>query len=223
MYTALAEDLASRGHVVALTVPVTTPARVVSGQRRGTAASTAPPGPAQIDRLIEQVAADMTALLTALPGRAGLPQVDAGSAVFVGHSLGGAAAAAACDTDARCVGSVNLDGPQPATPAVRPRLLVGGDDSCAVTTPCEAAGAPGEYVEWLGRRRAASPAQQVLRIKGAGHNAFTDGVHYFAAPPVGPLLGVGSISPAAMHDRLTTVLTRTVEELLESDRLPVPA
>jgi hypothetical protein len=64
-YTTLDEELASRGRVVALLVPPTTPARVVDGRQRTSPAAPATPTGAEVDTQIHRQAADMTALLDA--------------------------------------------------------------------------------------------------------------------------------------------------------------
>lgn len=221
MYTSLGEDLASRGHVVALLVPTTTPARVVDGSPRSSpTASTSPTGP-EIDPLIEEQAADMTALFDALTSTDPpvTAAVDARRTVFAGHSLGGGAAVYACEREPRCVGSINMDGPQPALRPTKPELLLGSDRSCAAASPCADDGLPPEYTDWLTRRRTTSPPSATATITGAGHASFGDAVHYFVAPPAGTASGIGTIPADRMHTVLTSTLAGTVGDLLDVGRL----
>ncbi|GAA1200411.1 hypothetical protein [Pseudonocardia alaniniphila] len=216
MYTTLGEELASRGRVVALLVPPTTPARVVDGMPRTSPTAPAPPTGAEVDSLIHRQSVDMTALLNAFTS-ADPPvpvTVDARRTVFAGHSLGGGAAVRACELEPRCVGSINMDGPQPDRAPAKPELLLGSDRSCAAVTPCAEDGAPRAYTDWLVQRRAGSPPTSTATITGAGHNSFGDPVHYFVAPPVGAAAGVGDIPAHRMHAVLTRTLDTTIDELL---------
>ncbi len=225
MYSTLGEELASHGYAVAVLVPPTTPARVVDGQPRTTPISSAPPEPAEIDPLLEQEAADIVALHDALATSTDGPlaaSLATDRTVFGGHSLGGGAAVLACELAPRCVGSINMDGPQPALPAGapnKPELLLASDDSCAAVTPCAEQGQSRDYIAWLSRRRTATPPSRIATITGVGHNAFGDPVHYFVAPPMGELSGTGAIPPQRMHTVLTTVLETTIGQLLDHGHL----
>jgi dienelactone hydrolase len=216
MYTSIGEQLASHGYAVALLVPPTTPARVVGGERRTSASANDQPTPAAAEALAAGRAADLVALLDALPA---VPQVgsrvDAGRAVFAGHSLGGAAAVQACRADDRCIGSVDLDGPLPLPGgASKQVLLVGADAGCAAVEPCSADGLPPGYADWLRDRRAATPPEWTLTITGAGHNSFGDPGHYFVAPPLGGTVGTGSIAPDRMSAVQAAVVTAAVDHFL---------
>jgi len=221
MYTTLGEELASRGRVIALLVPPTTPARVVDGRPRTSPTAPATPTGAEVDTLIHRQAADMTALLNAFTS-ADPPvpvTVDVQRTVFAGHSLGGGVAVRACELEPRCVGSINMDGPQPDRAPVKPELLLGSDRSCAAVTPCAEDGAPRAYTEWLVQRRISSPPTSAATIAGAGHNAFGDPVHYFVAPPAGAASGLGDIPAHRMHVVLTRTLDTTIDELLHHGRI----
>ncbi|GAB2696917.1 alpha/beta hydrolase [Nocardia thraciensis] len=219
MYTSIGEELASHGHVVALLVPPTTPARVVGSQARTAIESDQPPPPAEVDRLIGEQSADLIALLGALgtaSERMFGAHLDTDNAVFAGHSLGGGAAVAACELEPRCAGSINLDGPQPDLPGgapAKPELLLGADSSCAVVTPCSAAGATPDFVQWIQQRREAVPPQRSATITGAGHNGFGDPVSYFVAIPFSDMAGTGSIPAPRMHAVLRSVMTTSVAQL----------
>jgi dienelactone hydrolase len=213
MYTSIGEALASHGYVVALLVPPTTPARVVAGERRTSPEAAGQPSAAEIDELASRQAADLGALLTALPGT-GAGAVDVSRAVFAGHSLGGTAAVAACAVDARCVGAIDLDGPLPAAPGPKPVLLLGADGSCAVVDPCVADGLPAGYADWLRERRAGATPRWRATITGAGHNGFGDGAHYFVAPPLHGATGTGSIAPGRMAAVQAAMLTAAADHML---------
>ncbi|WP_280401784.1 hypothetical protein [Nocardia carnea] len=225
MYTSVGEELASHGYIVALSVPTTTPSRVVAGKEYTTPS---PPQPqtAAIDRLAGIQAADLVAMVNALvtgrvPALAG--QVDHRTAIYGGHSLGGTAATLACDQDERCPGSINMDGPQP-DPARReqhkPVLLIASEAGCAAGNPCDAAGMPADRAEWLALRHEQAPPSWEVAIAGAGHNAFGDPPFYFVAPPFGNLVGTGDIAPHRMHTVLTTVLTAALTDLRHNGTAP---
>ncbi|WP_342217328.1 hypothetical protein [Nocardia flavorosea] len=135
----MGEELASHGYIVALSVPTTTPSRVVAGKEYTTPA---PPQPqtAAIDHLADTQATDLVAMVNALltgrvPTLAG--RLDRRAVVYGGHSLGGTAATLACDHDARCPGSINMDGPQPDPVRCenrKPGLLIASDARCTGET-----------------------------------------------------------------------------------------
>ncbi|WP_086820323.1 hypothetical protein [Allokutzneria sp. NRRL B-24872] len=241
MYSSWGEELASRGYVVALLVPVSTPARVVDGQRRSTPDAAEPPKPAEIDELIRQQAADMNALASAIGGehyratssstaRIGSPlagHVDLTRTVFAGHSLGGSAAVLACAGRTDCAGSINFDGPQPVLPpglVAKPGLLIGSDRSCAAVSPCSPEGQSEEHVRWVQERRTTTPPTWTATITSAGHNGFGDTAFYFAAPPVSGLTGTGTIAPERMHAAVTAVFGAAIPALRDgkSPRLDLP-
>jgi predicted dienelactone hydrolase len=125
-YTTLAEDLASRGYVVAGSTPTYSSALVVFPDGRmapGTDAASvsdlATPAEAQqtLDRLIQVWAADdsfvlsqMAALNQSDPDGRFAGHLNLNNVGFLGHSFGGAAAAETCHLDARCKAGLNLDG-----------------------------------------------------------------------------------------------------------------
>ncbi|MEJ3658047.1 hypothetical protein WEH80_34290 [Actinomycetes bacterium KLBMP 9759] len=219
MYTTIAEELASRGHVVAMVVPESTPARVVDG-RRLTSASSTTPEPARFDAMMESGAADVLAVLDGLAGNA-----DTGRVVFAGHSLGGGAAVLACAREPRCVGSINMDGPQPDLPAgtpAKPELLLGSENSCAASTPCATDALPPGYADWYATRREHTPASVVATITGAGHNAFGDATGFFVAPPLAGAMGTGPITAERMDAVQRAVLPAAVGQLLRGVPLDLP-
>ena len=124
-YTTLAEDLASHGYIVAGLTPTYSANLVVfpdGREAQATAAGNPPDGPPEetrraLDRLIATWAADasfgldkLTALnLDDATGRF-TGRLDLGAAGIIGHSFGGATAAAACATDPRFRVGIDLDG-----------------------------------------------------------------------------------------------------------------
>ncbi|WP_280431317.1 hypothetical protein [Nocardia brasiliensis] len=225
MYTSLGEHLASRGYVAAILVPPTTPARVVDGRSR-TNRSTDSPAPQQIDSLAEKQAADLVSLYGAL-GTDRVEQlaghVDPDNVVFGGHSLGGMAAAIGCDRERRCIGSLNLDGPQPPPRQenrLKPRLLIASYHSCVVTRPCDDRGLPEAHLDWLTRRYALSPPEWGAGITGAGHNSFGDPPFYFVAPPAGQLTGTGTLPADRVHAVLTTTVRAAISSLRDTRNPP---
>lgn len=125
-YTALAEDLASRGYVVFGSTPTFSSAVVVfpDGRvARGTAAANvsdnATPAEAEqiLASLIQVWAADnrfvldqATALNRSDPDGRFTGRLDLAHVGFWGHSFGGASAAETCHLDARCAAGLDLDG-----------------------------------------------------------------------------------------------------------------
>jgi hypothetical protein len=125
-YTTLAEDLASRGYVVAGITPSYSSAvvvfpdgRVVAGTEAANVSDLATPAEARqtLDSLIQIWAADDSFVLSQM---AALNQSDAdgrftghldlNNVGFWGHSFGGASAAETCHLDRRCKAGLNLDG-----------------------------------------------------------------------------------------------------------------
>lgn len=133
-------------------------------------------------------------------------RIDQGRIGVLGHSLGGAAAAAAMATDRRITGAVNLDGtfygPIPGEPARRPFLVIESDRN--ITGHSE------RYRE--GNRALAAffgGAPQEIELEGTSHYSFTDLELFFG--PLGRLLWQGmtgtSRDPAEVH-RTTVRLVR---------------
>ncbi|MDP5227496.1 MULTISPECIES: hypothetical protein [Arthrobacter] len=215
-YTALAEDLASHGYLVAGVTPsysanlTVLDGRAVPASARGKPSESSNgnehSGEAQSDgdRLVSVWAADdrfAAAQLAALnAGGRFAGHVDAGTVVYAGHSFGGAAALEACRTDSHCAGAADLDGTQYG-PVVRaglgkPMLLIGSQDSC-ITGTCQAADARDQASRDAARTMLAASTGGVwsYRITGAEHFNFSDyGNYYLAAPirsqiPLGPIDG----------------------------------
>ncbi len=125
-YTTLAEDLASRGYVVAGSTPTYSSAvvvfpdgRVAYGTDAATVSDLATPAeaPRILDKLVEVWAADDSFVLSQTaaldqsdPDGRFTGHLDLNNVGFLGHSFGGAAAAETCHLDARCKAGLNLDG-----------------------------------------------------------------------------------------------------------------
>ncbi|WP_328617129.1 alpha/beta hydrolase [Amycolatopsis sp. NBC_00355] len=213
-YTAIAENLASHGYLVAGVTPTYSANLTVldgtavpsdeAGNPSAFDTADLHAGQAQVagDRLVDVWAADarfaaaQTAGLQAQGRFAG--HVDTAATVYIGHSFGGAAALEACRSDPHCTGAADLDGTQYGAVVhsglTKPLLLIGSQDSC-VTGTCEPS-APGDQADRDAARslvNAGTGPVWCYRIRGAEHFDFTDyGAYYFAAP-AGFLLALGSI------------------------------
>jgi dienelactone hydrolase len=124
--TALAEEIASRGYVVAAvdhayeSVAAKFPGGVLP------CAACVLPDEIGIAPIALNRAADLSFVLDELRDR---PFIDQRRVAVVGHSMGGDAAATTMRADSRVDAGVNLDGPMlPPDPLTRPFLLFGGLD-----------------------------------------------------------------------------------------------
>jgi dienelactone hydrolase len=216
-YTAIAEDLASRGYVVAGFTPThSANLTVLHGRPVGSTTAGNPPtlgahtGPAATlaDRLIQVWAADAHFVAATMAGsgsgsgsgRIGplAGHVLRGRPAYIGHSFGGAAALQACSTDPRCAGAVDMDGTQ-FGPVVHdglrvPFLLLGSENSC-VTGSCRPQGAEDRADLATARSLVAASTGPVSRhsIDGSRHLDFTDDAVLHLAWPVRALYALGSI------------------------------
>ncbi|MEU9303598.1 alpha/beta hydrolase [Streptomyces sp. NPDC048269] len=195
--TALAEDLASRGYVVAAV------------DHAYESAGTAFPGGRVLQCLAcEKVEAaggmhvvsdtrarDVSFLLDRLTGRdpawrhAGL--IDASRIAMAGHSIGGASAAAAMATDPRVLAGVDMDGglatPVPGTGlGGRPFMLLGAQDR-----------GPGQNQSWDGEWPKLDGWKRWITFADSGHFSFSDfpviGDRLGIPSPEAPLSGVRSV------------------------------
>lgn len=166
---ALAEDLASRGYVVA------------SVDHAYESAGTAFPGGRMLECMAcEQLgedgrpvtdgrAADVSFLLDRLTGRHpawhGAELIDRQRIAMVGHSIGGAAAAATMSADRRVRAGVDLDGSiwSPADLGGRPFLLLGAESS-----------RPGGDPTWDANWPRLDGWKRWLTVTGSTHFTFTD-------------------------------------------------
>lgn len=162
--TALAEDLASRGYVVAAvdhayeSVATKFPGGVLP------CAACELPGQIGIAPIALSRGTDLSFVLDRLRRD---PLVDERRVAVVGHSMGGDAAATAMRADARVDAGVNLDGPMvPAEPVDRPFLLFGSLDEHS----------PGGEADpsWDTVWPLMSGWKRWLTMTGADHYSFTD-------------------------------------------------
>ncbi len=185
-YTTIAEDLASHGYVVAGINPTYSTNVVLSGGRfiRSTPQGTADDGndPVEARRLASLWAADLRFVARRLLALAAGHGPFAGHLMtqrvgFFGHSLGGAAAAAACRGDGGCAGAADVDG-----------NLVGEVVRHGIGTPFLFLGHqgtlqdPGTRPQLRGTLRNVPPSLgHVLIVRGTEHQNFTDRAVYFWA------------------------------------------
>ncbi|MDT7806060.1 MAG: hypothetical protein QOI78_9493, partial [Actinomycetota bacterium] len=213
-YTAIAENLASLGYLVAGVTPTysanltvldgTTVPSSEAGNPSAFDSADLHSGQAQAtgDRLVDVWAADarftaaQTARLQAQGRFAG--HVDTTSTVYIGHSFGGAAALEACRTDPRCAGAADLDGTQYGAVVhsglTKPLMLIGSQDSC-VTGICEPA-TPSDQADQDTARSlldAGTGPVWCYRLAGAEHFDFTDYGAYYLAAPADFVLALGPI------------------------------
>ncbi|WAL63844.1 alpha/beta hydrolase [Amycolatopsis cynarae] len=241
-YTALAENLASHGYLVAGVTP-TYSANLTVLNGRAVAATEAgnPPesgaddlhaAQAQTtgDRLVGIWAADASftaARISALDRETGLfaGHVDAATTVYLGHSFGGAAALEACRSDAHCAGAADLDGTQYGTVVhsglAKPMLLIGSEQSC-VTGTCQPA-SPGDRSDRDTARAlltASTAPTWCYRINGAEHFDFSDYGLYYLAAPIRSQLALGPIDGTDALTITTAYLTAFLDHV--SRGLPEP-
>jgi len=162
--TALAEDLASLGYVVAAvdhayeSVASAFPGGVLP------CAACELPGTIGIAPIALNRAKDISAVLDELRHS---PLIDPRRIAVVGHSMGGDAAATAMRADRRVDAGVNLDGPLlPAEPLDRPFLLLGAADNHLPGGEFD----PSWDAAWPGM----SGWKRWLTVAGADHYSFTD-------------------------------------------------
>jgi predicted dienelactone hydrolase len=239
-YTALAENLASHGYLVAGVTPTySANVTVLGGQVVASTAQGNPPdlgahsGTAQQegDRLASEWATDarfVSSQVTAL-GKAGQFAGKVGPKIaYVGHSFGGAASLEACRTDPHCAGAVDLDGtqfgPVVQTGLTAPFLLLGSEDSC-ITGTCGPAATDtrGELDTANKLLKASTGPRWLVTVDGARHLNFTDYSAYFLAPPLRSLIGLGSIDGkrilAIQNDYVSTFLDHVARGTGDVDAL----
>ena len=219
-YTALAENLASQGFIVAGVTPTySANATVLDGRTvRSTDAGNprtfdaadlhAPAAARAADALLAVWVADAHFVARALadPGRTPpAAHADLRHVGYVGHSFGGAAALEACRTDPNCTAAVDLDGtqfgPVSRLGLDRPFLLVATDSciaascrgvtaSCRGVTASATANASDQKVA-AGMMAASRGHGRTQVLTGAGHFDLTDYGAYYLAAPLRKLLPLG--------------------------------
>ncbi|MGW7140159.1 alpha/beta hydrolase family protein [Streptomyces xanthophaeus] len=172
--TALAEDLASRGYVVAAVDHAYESAGTAfpGGRVLQCLACERVGGPAGMQAVSDTRARDVSFLLDRLTGRAPAWQhaglIDRNRIAMAGHSIGGASAVAAMATDPRIRAGINMDGafatPVPATGlGGRPFLILGAQD-----------GAPGGNPSWDRDWPLLDGWKRWITFDGSGHFTFSD-------------------------------------------------
>jgi predicted dienelactone hydrolase len=220
-YSALAEDLASHGYAVVGINPsesadvVFPDGHVVAATSLGTVAETTVDAwYPSADRVATVWVEDAQFVVETL--RAQAPEIgalDLDRVAYIGHSMGGAAAFEACRQDARCAGTVDLDGTLwtevREAGLTAPALLIekAAVDGCDAF--CERAAVDFATVM-------AAPTATRLSVAGTTHMDFTD---------LGLMWGVtngialGSIEP----ERMTVLVRDTVRSFLDVHVLGAPA
>lgn len=215
--TALAEDLASRGYVVAgLDHPYDSAAVVLTDGRVIRTRVTATGDAAQDERLAAGWtavrASDLSFVLTqlGLVDQGGIvsplaSRIDTDRAAVVGHSIGGAAALQAAQQDPRFVAVVNLDG-FPHGPA--PQHL--DQPVLALTHPVDQGQNP-DYLPRLARvLERSGPVSYQLTVVGSAHLSFTDAPLFL---PPWPAL-VGSLRRGEAVRATTTITAAFLDQTL---------
>lgn len=213
-YSALAENLASHGYLVAGVTPTYTANLTVLHGRTVRSTEAGNPqtlGAADLhegaaaqagDRLVGVWAADtrFAAGQVAELGRTGpfAGHVDAAHPTYVGHSFGGAASLEACRLDARCAGAVDVDGTQ-FGPVVRlglnrPTMILASEGSC-VAGACRSSDAVGRADVATARTLLAAGTGPTwcYQLAGGLHFNFTDYAAYYLAAPLRHFLALGPI------------------------------
>ncbi|MGW5658372.1 alpha/beta hydrolase [Streptomyces humi] len=208
-YTTLAENLASHGYLVAGITPTYSANLTVLNGRPVSATPAGNPQDSDAaamrpanDRLVSVWAADdrfaaaRVAALDATGRFAG--HVDAATAMYLGHSFGGAAALQACHDDPHCAGAADLDGTQFGTVVHsglgKPMMLLASQSSC-ITGTCRPCNADEQSERDAARALLAASSGPVwsYRLNGAEHFNFSDYGAYYLAAPIRSVVGLGSI------------------------------
>ncbi|WP_214409000.1 alpha/beta hydrolase [Sphaerisporangium fuscum] len=214
-YTALAENLASRGYlVVGVTPTYSANLAVLDGKPLHSTDAGNPPeletadihtgaAAGRGDRLVGLWAADARFALGRVAaldhGGRFAGHVDAARTAYLGHSFGGAASLEACRTDPHCAGAVDLDGTQfgPVVSAglSRPMLIMSSEDSCVTGTCPATTDAANRDDQGAARALLAAGTGPAwcYRIDGSLHFNFTDYAAYYVAGPLRALLTLGTI------------------------------
>jgi predicted dienelactone hydrolase len=217
-HTALAEDLASRGYIVAA-IDHTYDAAAVEFENGDVIQGVAPETPTSRQRtlLLRTRVADIRFVLDELTkrtrARTGLlaGKIDLGRVGALGHSLGGATAAAAMLGDQRIRAGIDLDGSVwgavVAKGLKRPFMLFVGDELGQLT---------GDQARFFAHLRASKYA---LRLRGAGHFSFTD-LPLFAAdiPTLARVLSIGTIDPLRATNAVRVYIAAFFDRTLRGER-----
>ncbi|WP_218106682.1 alpha/beta hydrolase family protein [Micromonospora pallida] len=188
--TGLAEDLASRGYVVAgVDHPYEARGVEFPDGRVAECFACDEWGDGTAQKVIQGRTADVSFLLDRLTGAHPVWRgfVDPQRVAMAGHSIGGASAVRTLVTDARVDAAADLDGTLfvPTGPTTRPVMLVGAER-------------PADH-SWLRDWPDLTGWKRWLTVHGSGHMSFTD------RPVLGAQLG---IDPGAIPAERQLLLTR---------------
>jgi dienelactone hydrolase len=174
--TALAEELASHGYVVAgIDHTYESPATSFPDGRVATCLALEAPRRGRSEKVVAGRAADVTFVVSELTGARpvwpGAGLIDASRVAMAGHSIGGAAAIAAMLADSRIRAGIDMDGstyaPIPDSGLARPFLFLGKP----------APDIPGKITTvgtWERDWRLLTGWKRWLQVDGAVHASFTD-------------------------------------------------
>ncbi|WP_245657543.1 alpha/beta hydrolase family protein [Herbidospora mongoliensis] len=210
--TSLAEDLASRGYVVAgIDHTYESYATTLSdGRVTECLACDSDTDPGFGTGVVQNRAADVSFVLDELLSRR--KEIDRTRIAMVGQSIGGASALATMAADRRVRAGVNLDGTTYARiprDFARPFMFVG--------TPEHASG--GRDNSWDRDWKLLTGGKRWLVVKGADHQSFTDLPQLLGALGMKPLLGTPSAARLAEITR--TYVAAFLDEHLKSRPQPL--
>ncbi|MBT2399861.1 alpha/beta hydrolase [Streptomyces sp. ISL-100] len=164
--TALAEDLASKGYLVAALDHTYEAVVEFPGGRLEPCLDCTGQGSADVVRSRVQ---DLRFLLDRLTGPRSGFLVDRSEIAVAGHAIGGASAVEIAGQDPRVTAAVNMEGnfltPPPARPLTRPVLLMGAQWPTADGTPA---------ANWTERWAGFAGFKRWLSVPTAGHMSFSD-------------------------------------------------
>jgi hypothetical protein len=208
-YTAIAENLASHGYLVAGVTPTYSAnltvldGKAVRGNKAGNLPDVGGHSGRTLEegnRLVDLWAADARFVAGQVVGLQGqfAGRVKQHSVAYIGHSFGGAASLQACHLDPSCAGAVDLDGTQFGSVVQEglraPSMILSSEDSCVTGTCGPSATNPeGEQEAAASLVKASTGKSWRLIVDGARHFNFTDYSVYFVAPPISNLLALGEI------------------------------
>jgi predicted dienelactone hydrolase len=239
-YTALAENLASNGYIVAAINPTGTAnwmvfpdGRVAARSPNGTIPDNATPTQADADasRILAVWAQDVTfvmdrlASLNADPASPFHSRLDLDHIGVWGHSFGGATAIAVCQKDARCKAGVDMDGTpfgeERQAPVPTPFIFLSEDYTRGCDENCQLMRQVYEHIQPGGG--------YWISVAGAGHFNFSD-LPYRQNPAVRPLFRLagfeGSIRPERGLEITNAYLSAFFDQYLkgtEEDLLQGPS
>ncbi|MFF4037037.1 alpha/beta hydrolase family protein [Streptomyces sp. NPDC001816] len=164
--TSLAEDLASKGYLVAALDHTYEAVVEFPGGRLEPCLNCTTQGSADV---VRSRVKDIGFLLDRLTGPRSGFRVDCSRIAVVGHAVGGASAVETASEDPRITAAVNMEGtfltPPPAQPLAKPVLLMGAQWPTAGGTPA---------ANWADRWNSFAGWKRWLSEPTAGHMSFTD-------------------------------------------------